>query len=107
MKKMMRSAILMMAAFGCLSSMAVSQELPAWVKTLKISGDVGVRTEVINDEKTADHFDRVRNRARLRLSLDTNPVDNMTVSLGVETSGNNPTSAWVDFTDFQNQSLYH
>ena len=107
MKKIMRSAVLMMAAFGCLSSMAISQELPAWVKTLKISGDVGVRTEVINDEKTdGNHFDRVRNRARFRLSLDTNPVDKMTVSFGVETSGTNPTSAWTDFTDFQNQPLY-
>ena len=106
MKKMMRSAVLIVAAFSLLSSMAISQELPAWVKKLKISGDVGLRTEMVNDEKTdGNHFDRVRNRARFRISLDTNPVDKITVSFGVETSGTNPTSAWADFIDFQNQPL--
>ena len=106
MRGLIRKTMSIAVVASCLSVSAFSQEIPAWVKKLKISGDLGVRTEVINDEKTGDPFDRVRNRARLRLSLDTNPVDNMTVSLGVETSGTNPTSAWVDFTDFQNQSLY-
>ena len=106
MTGVIRRIISIAVIVGCITVTAFSQELPAWVKKLKISGDLGLRTEVINDEKTADHFDRVRNRARFRLSLDTNPVDKITVSFGVETSGTNPTSAWADFTDFQNQPLY-
>ena len=106
MRGLIRRVISIVVVAGCLSVTAFSQEVPAWVKKLKISGDVGARTEVINDEKSSDPSDHIRNRARFRLSVDTNPVDNMTVSFGVETSGTNPTSAWVDFTDFQNRPLY-
>ena len=99
----------MLAAFCCFAAFApkaFSQQVPEWVKTLKISGDLGARTEYIHDEKSLNHFDRVRERARVRLSLDAMPSSKLKVSFGIETSGTNPTSAWTDFTDFRNQPLY-
>ena len=104
-----KKIVTLMAAFGCFLAFApkgFSQQLPEWVKTLKISGDFGARTEYISDEKTLNHYDRVRERARIRLSLDSTPVNKLKVSFGIETSGTNPTSAWTDFTDFRNQPLY-
>jgi hypothetical protein len=95
-----------LAVFVCLSATAFSQELPAWVKNMKFSGDFGARTEIINDEKTADPNDRVRERMRFRLGVDTSPMEKVSFSLGVETSGNNPTSAWVTPSEFKKQPLY-
>ena len=104
-----RKILTMLAAFGCLAVFApavFSQQVPEWVRTLKISGDLGARTEYIHDEKSVESYDRVRERARIRLSLDATPMNRLKVSFGIETSGTNPTSAWTDFTDFRNQPLY-
>lgn len=105
--------ILSVAAAACLfSASAFSQDLPAWVKRMKISGDLGVRTEVINDEKSSNedlHHNRLRERVRFRLGFDTNPSDKVKVAFGIETVGSgtsNPTSGWVDFNDFQKQPVY-
>lgn len=106
MTGIIRRIMMMIVAAGCLSSPAFPEDLPQWIKKLKISGDLGARTEIVNDEKAVDPNDRVRERARLRLWFDTTPVDKVSVSFGVETSGTNPTSAWADYTDFQNQPLY-
>ena len=104
-----RQITVMLAAFGCFAAFApaaFSQELPEWFKTFRISGDLGARTEYVIDEKSLNHYNRVRERARIRLWLDAMPMDKLKVSLGIETSGTNPTSAWTDFTDFRNQPLY-
>ena len=107
MKQVVCRVVLMLATCGCLASMAISQELPPWVKSMKLSGDVSFRTDVAIDKKTEDNYDRVRERLRFRLVLDTMPVDNVNVSLGMGTStAGNPNSTWADFTDFQNQPLY-
>ena len=106
---MIKQIVMMLTALCCFAAFmpaASAQELPEWVKTLKISGDLGARTEYIHDEKTANNYDRVRERARIRLALDATPVNKLKVSFGIETSGTNPTSAWTDFTDFRNQPLY-
>ena len=104
--KMILTTLIVAGCLAIFTHEAHSQELPEWVKNLKISGDFGARTEYINDRKSTDNYDRVRERLRIRLSIDTTLVDKMKVSLGVETSGSNPTSAWTDFTDFRNQPLY-
>jgi len=99
----------MLAACGCLAAFspkAISQELPEWLKTFKISGDFGARTEYINDMKATDNYDRVRERVRFRLWLDVSPTDRIKASFGLETAGTNPTSAWTDFTDFRKQPAY-
>ena len=98
-----------LAAFGYLTAFmpkAISQELPEWVKTFKISGDFGARTEYINDMKATDNYDRVRERVRFRLSLDVSPANRIKASFGLETTGTNPTAAWADLTDFRKQPLY-
>ena len=105
----MKHITVILAAFACFAAFvpgAPAQEIPEWVKTLKISGDFGARTEYTHDEKTANSYYRVRERARIRLALDAAPVNKLKVSFGIETSGTNPTSAWADFTDFRNQPLY-
>ena len=99
----------MLAAFACFASFApaaFSQELPEWLRTMKISGDIGGRAEYINDKKRIDHYDRVRTRARFRLWVNTTFRDRMQGHFGLETSGTNPTSAWTDFTNFRNAPVY-
>ncbi|MDR1726548.1 MAG: putative porin [Acidobacteriota bacterium] len=105
MKKMIRCVSLLAVVAG-VAPAAVAQELPEWVRKLNLSGDVGVRTEFVRDEKAANPYDRVRERGRFRLGMETAPVDKVKVAFGVETTGVNPTSAWVDFSEFQNQQLF-
>ena len=104
--KMIVTLLSALCCFAAFAPNGFSQQIPEWVRTLKISGDLGARTEYIHDEKSLNHFDRVRERARIRMSLDATPVNKLKVSFGIETSGTNPTSAWTDFTDFRNQPLY-
>ncbi|MDR1942287.1 MAG: putative porin [Endomicrobium sp.] len=80
--------------------------IPKWVSNMKISGDITLRTEFIHDEKGAQKYDRIRERARLRLGIETTPVDKLKAFFGIETSGTNPTSAFVDFADFSNAALF-
>ena len=113
--KLGKIAFLIVAAL-CISTSAFAEDMPAWVKKIRISGDVGIRTEFITDEKSISddaHYDRLRFRGRMRLGVDTNPVDKVKVGFGLETSPRadgsdgtaDPTSAWVTFTDFNNASV--
>jgi hypothetical protein len=94
---------------GFISTSAFAEDVPAWVKKIRISGDVGIRTEIITDEKSFNddaHYDRLRARGRLRLNVDTNPIDKVKIGFGLETSQSaSPTSAWVNFNDFENASV--
>jgi len=101
--KMMAATLAAVGTLAAFAPESFSQALPEW---LKISGDIGARTEYIDDGKTLDNYDRVRNRMRLRLWFDISPADKITASIGIETSGTNPTSAWATPTDFQKQPLY-
>ena len=99
---------LFIAVAGCFSASAFAQNLPEWVREMKISVDIGIRTEFITDEKnisTDAHYDRLRERGRFRLGVETTPVEKVKVGFGIETSGTNPTSAWVNFNNFENASL--
>ena len=97
------------AAAACISASAFAQDLPEWVKKMKISGDIGIRTEFITDEKNISedaHYDRLRERVRFRLGVETTPIEKVKIGFGIETSGTNPTSAWVNFNNFENASLF-
>ena len=96
--------LIIMIAVVSLAAPVFAQDVPAWVKKLTLSGDVSVRTEFDTGEK--NDRDRVRERGRFRLGLDTAISDKVKGSVGIETAGTNPTSAWVDFTDFQKASLF-
>jgi len=99
-----RKFALAAAAAALLTVPAFSQDVPAWVKKLNISGDVSLRTEFDTGEK--NDRDRVRERGRFRLGLDTTLTDKVKGAVGIETAGTNPTSGWVDFTDFTKASLF-
>ncbi|MDR2192814.1 MAG: putative porin [Endomicrobium sp.] len=77
-----------------------------WVSNMKISGDITLRSELTHDEKGAQKFDRERQRARFRLGFETAPSEKTKAVFGLETSGTNPTSAFVDFEDFSNAAVF-
>lgn len=100
-----KKMLLSIAAVGCLSASAIAQDIPDWVKRMKVSGDFSVRTEFDTGERQSGGQDRVRERGRFRLGVDTSFSDKMKVNFGIETAGTNPTSAWTDFQDFQKPGL--
>jgi len=98
----------MLAVFGCMATFAAPKAFSQLLGDLglKISGDIGVRTEYIVDENPANPYDRVRERARFRLWFDVNPRDKVRASFGLETVGTNPTSGWATISDFRKQPVY-
>ena len=99
---------LLIAVTVCVSTSAFSQDLSELIKNTRIFGDIGIRTEITTDEKsmsTDSHYDRLRIRGRFRLGFETALVEKVNVGFGIETSGNNPVSAWVNFNNFENASL--
>jgi len=61
----------------------------SWTDKLKVSGDLRVRYESI-DEATRD--DRERSRVRARVAIKANPTDNTEVGVGLASGGDDPAS---------------
>lgn len=89
---------------------AENTALPLWIQRVALTGDVRVRAQV--DENTAAQATRVRGRARVRLGLETVPMDRVKAGIGIATgsfggSGDkNPASTNHTFHAFNKSPLY-
>ncbi len=112
MKKMKNCLVLMIAvslfshiSLGTLTAHAeeadvLTVEVPAWVKTITLKGDLRLRYEIMTKDETGQGTpDRSRGRLRARIGIGAKISDDIKIGIGIASGGDNPRTTNQTFDD--------
>lgn len=92
--------LLALIPFGISSVYAEEGDIPKWVKTIKVKGDLRLRYQLTQKDETGkDIADRSRGRVRARVGVSAKVTDDVKVAVGFASGGDDPRSTNQSFDD--------
>ncbi len=83
-----------------LSVVYASDDVPKWVKTVKVKGDLRLRYQLTQKDETGTNTpDRSRGRVRARIGVSAKVTDNVKAAIGMASGSDDPRSTNQSFDD--------
>lgn len=103
---LMMSSFLLAPALICIpAAFAEESEIPKWVKTVKVKGDLRLRYQLDQqeDKDGKEAPDRSRGRMRARVGIGAEVTDGVKIAIGLASGDGNPRSTNQSFQDSSSQ----